>query len=344
MSLSRAFFLKNHFVSPSSVDEKRKLFKESVSNIVVEISSYCNRQCNYCPVSQVDRSSINKILPDSIFQRIVDDLALIDYSGGICLNLYNEPTANRDLLLARIITVRKQLSKSRIYFSTNGDFLNRDYINEMVDAGLSELYVTLHTPKGKPYLDTYVIDRFCELSVRLSKAIKVTTFSSNQTVQGDMTLFGIRINIFSTNYDILGTDRAGAIKSLTEVAPHRVAPCDRPFKDFTVSYDGTIFPCCQMFADNESHKERFAIGNISSYETIFDAYASNAMVGWRSSLLRFGPKSSPCDTCSEANLTGSKEERQARELIYRQYVSNVSKVNTPNKAKILFRLFQVLGK
>ena len=341
MRLAEQFFVKDHFSSPDSVEERMSVFKRSVSNVVIEISSYCNRHCTYCPVSQVDRFTTNKALPEEIFNRVISDLARVSYDKGVCLNLYNEPSADRELLLARIKTVRAALPASRIYFSTNGDYLDRQYLQEMVDAGLSELYITLHTPKGKPYTDTYAIHRLTEMAARLGKSVKITAFAPNQTLQGDISLFDIQLHVFATNYDIFGSDRAGSVQSLTAQAPQRVAPCDRPFEDFTISYDGTVFPCCQMFVDNAAHKERFSIGNVMAYPSIFDIYASKAMASWRASLLRYGPKASPCDTCSEANVPGTQEQISERQKIYKVFVGDdgVQPVeSTPRKR--IFRIFQ----
>jgi radical SAM protein with 4Fe4S-binding SPASM domain len=344
MILGNEFFVKEHFLAPQNPEEKKALFKRSVSNVVVEISSHCNRSCTYCPVSQVDRATSNKILPDLVFEKLIKELSEVSYAGGVCLNLYNEPSSDRDLLLERIRFTRRSLPECRIYFSTNGDYLDREYLKEMVGAGLSELYVTLHAPKGKPYHDGYSIGRLTEISVRLGKQVRITSFSPNQTIQGEMKLFGIKIYIFSTNYDVLGSDRAGAIKSLSAIAQARTAPCDRPFHDVTISYDGTIFPCCQMFADNSEHKRRFSIGNISDFETIFDVYASDAMAGWRKSLLKFGEKSTPCDTCSEANCAGSAEEKAARESVFNRYVSSDETNGVRSVSPIRNRIFKAFWK
>jgi len=342
MSLAGDFFVKEHFTSPEALEEKSALFKLSVSNVVLEISSYCNRHCTYCPVSQVDRFTTNHFLPEDIFNRVIGDLARIDYDKGICLNLYNEPSADRELLLSRIKSIRSALPGSRIYFSTNGDFLNRDYLKEMVDAGLSELYITLHAPKGKSYHDAYSISRMTEMAARLGKGVKVTAFSPNQTVQGEISLFGIKLYVFSTNYDIFGSDRAGSVQSLTAQATQRVAPCDRPFHDFTVSYEGTVFPCCQMFVDNQTHKERFSIGNIMDHPSIFDLYASDQMASWRASLLEYGPKASPCDTCTEANIEGTEAQRLERRQLYKKFVGDREDepVEPVVKPKRIFRIFQ----
>jgi radical SAM protein with 4Fe4S-binding SPASM domain len=323
-----SYFQSNHFVGLSAEDEAMLLFKSSVSNVNIEISSYCNRKCQYCPISKVDRFSANKVLPEPVFDKILSDLAKIDYDGEVSLNLYNEPTADRELLLARIAAIRKALPKTTIYFSSNGDYLDREYLAAMVAAGLSKLYVTLHAPKGEPYKDAYVIQRFTEFSARMGKLVKIDVFSPQQHLSGRVRLSGIEITVFSTNYDILGSDRAGSVKKLTAIAPARNAPCDRPFNDFTVSYDGTIFPCCQMFADDEQHKENYSIGNISAFASVFDAYASKSMAAWRTSLVTFGSKASPCNTCTEANVCGTRQERAERGRVEKKFLGSDSAPST----------------
>ncbi|MBE9141411.1 radical SAM/SPASM domain-containing protein [Nodosilinea sp. LEGE 07088] len=323
-------FLKHHFIAPDTLEERAALFAQSVSNVVVEITQHCNRQCSYCPVSGVDRLTNRAILPHEIFDQIIHDLESIEYDKSICLNLYNEPTADRPLLLQRIAYIRQHLPKSRIYFSTNGDFLTRDYLQAMVEAGLSELYVTLHPPKNHAYDDASAMTRFTEFSSRLGKGVKVHVLSPGHTIQGTLTLFNLKINVFTTNYTIYGSDRGGSVASLTNASLGRTSPCSRPFNDFTVSYDGTIFPCCQMFADNDVHQTYYSIGNIADFPDIFAAYASITLAKWRQDLLRFSPKASPCDTCSEDCRVGSEAEIAERDAVYRQFVGEIE---TPEPAQ-----------
>lgn len=334
--MNELHFVRHHFAEPSSPLEQERLFFESVSNVVIEITSYCNRKCNYCPVSKFDRTSLDKILPEDMFRKIIQDLQRISYSQGICLNLYNEPTADPVLLLERIRHARHCLPESNIYFSTNGDYLTPDYVKAMVDAGLSSMYVTLHPPVNASYDDAYAVTRFCDLSKRLGKTVEVRQVSPGQTIQGDVMLFGLPMHIFSTNYEFYGSNRAGSV-SLVNKQTERSAPCNRPFNDFTVSYDGTIFPCCQMFADKAQHREDFAIGNLTDFPDIFAAYASTAMAQWRQHLLRFSPKKSPCDTCSENNRTGTDEERCERDRIYQQFVGAIEDQRPNQKIVNFFR-------
>jgi hypothetical protein len=320
MSDALNYFVRDHFHSPTSPEAARDLFRSTVVNVVVEISSHCNRACSYCPVSKVDRASTNKLLPSSIYELILRDLAEISYSEGLCLNLYNEPTSNKALLLERVARAREVLPNARIYFSSNGDYLDRDYVRELAEAGLSELYISVHAPAGKPYDDAYAATRFNDLSRRLEKAIKIDTLRAGETIQGHVKVEKLPIKIFATNYYTLGSNRGESVALAPDAWFRRSAPCSRPFNDFTVSYDGTLFPCCQMFVDFSEHAERYAIGKLTDFPTIFAAYASEAMAGWRKELLRFGPKLSPCATCTEAEHKGTPEQIGERDRLYQELV------------------------
>lgn len=335
--MSALDFQAGHFKAPATPAEARKLFADTVTNVIVEISSYCNRQCAYCPVSNVDRVTGRDVVPQAIYDKVLDDLAAIDYAESLCLNLYNEPMAERELLLARIREARARLPKCRIYFSTNGDYLSRDYVKAMVEAGLSELYVTIHMPKGRPYDDAYAISRFTELSKRLGKATKVDRVVAGSTIQGTITLFGLPINVFSMNYDVYGTDRAGSVQGLTNAKFHRRSPCARPYHDFTVSYEGTIFPCCQMFVDDEQHRALYSIGKVTDFPDIYSAWSSQAMAGWRAELLRFSAKRSPCDSCNLDCREPVAGEAEKLDALYREFVGPIPDAPSPARRPIFLR-------
>jgi hypothetical protein len=320
MSDALKYFARDHFHAPTTPEAARDLFRSTVVNVVVEISSHCNRACSYCPVSKVDRASTNKLLPASIYEQILRDLAEISYSEGLCLNLYNEPTSDKALLLERVTRARQMLPKARIYFSSNGDYLDRDYVRELVAAGLSELYISVHVPAGKRYDDAYAATRFNDLSRRLEKAIKIDILRAGEAIHGHVNVEKLPITVFATNYYKLGSNRAESVELAPGTSFERSAPCSRPFNDFTVSYDGTLFPCCQMFVDFSEHATRYSVGKLTDFPTIFAAYASEAMTGWRRELLRFGPKLSPCATCTEAEHKGTAGEIAERDQLYRELV------------------------
>lgn len=311
-------FSRDHFHGLADREAAKALFKKSVTNVVIELFSYCNRRCHYCPVSLVDRISSNNFLEWSLFERIVADLEEIGYAAGVCLNLYNEPLAERETLLRATRALRAALPAANIYLSTNGDYLDAGYLADLKDAGLSEMYVTLHVAREQAYSDLYCLGRFSEFTARLGLGAKFVSFTPNCHIEATVNFQGMTLHVFSTNYELYGQTRAGLMKRVQHNRV-RTSPCDRVFGDLTISYDGTIFPCCQLFADAAAHKQ-YAIGHLARFGSIFEAYASEQFSQWRKSLMTYGEKASPCDTCSEADEAVTEEQMAKRDALYLELV------------------------
>lgn len=305
-------YSRGHFEPPAEASERRKLFANSVSTIVLELTEHCNRRCSYCPVSIVERNK-NRVLPNESLDRILSDLQTIDYSQSFCLNLYNEPTSDKATLLSSIEKIRKKLPKSQIYFSSNGDYLDLEYIDELFTSGLSRLTITLHTPPAAKYNDVDAISRFTAFAAKLGTRIDVERFGADAHIFGKLKYRSFDITIFTLNFIKDGVNRAGAMTDV-EVRERRSAPCSRPFENITISFDGRLFPCCQFYPDLPEN-DRYSVGRLDGFESIFDAYCSKSMSEWRKSLFRYGPKQSPCDTCLESNHKASPDAIRERDAL-----------------------------
>lgn len=77
--------------------------------------------------------------------RKTEDLDRFCISGGEC-------TLNRAWLVQLLEGLRKRNPEARLHISTNGSLLNKDYIDELVDAGLTDIGIDL---KGL-HLDTFM--------------------------------------------------------------------------------------------------------------------------------------------------------------------------------------------
>jgi radical SAM protein with 4Fe4S-binding SPASM domain len=127
--------------------------------VEIELHSYCNRTCAFCPNSYIDRS-FYKELPKKTFIKLIDELKENDYSNYITFSRYNEPFFNREVLEERIRQVRKRLPKVTLVANTNGDY---DY--KGID--LDELTVMDYDHKLKPNNDKKVrIARLGEITNR----------------------------------------------------------------------------------------------------------------------------------------------------------------------------------
>ena len=80
----------------------------------------------------------------------------------------------------------------------------------------------------------------------------------------------------------------------------RTDPCTYPIRQFVVNYLGDIFMCCIAFKDRSAENAAMGAitGNLSFYDSVFQAYTSPGLVAWRRSLFNNDVKADPCRTCS----------------------------------------------
>jgi MoaA/NifB/PqqE/SkfB family radical SAM enzyme len=278
-------------------EAQKRLFKRYVSSVVLELFDHCNRKCPYCPVALVDRRSAFNYMAADHLDRIARDLAEIDYSEGICLNLFNEPMADEVALFAGISRLKAACPRAEIWFNTNGDYLDRENLARLVELGVARLVVTLHTPESGLYDDRRQLTRLSQFSARTGVVLAFEAFEPGRKIKASGRFKTLPIRVKSINYALNGENRGGLLEEIPVEAERR-APCDRPFHDFTVAWNGNAYPCCQFFAGLEAH-DPFIAGNVGAAESIFAIYAASLMASFRRDTFGWGPKRPPCDTCTE---------------------------------------------
>jgi 8-amino-3,8-dideoxy-alpha-D-manno-octulosonate transaminase len=107
----------------------------------IETNSRCNLRCSYCPVSVVDRG--DHFMPESLFQKIIDDLSIFPYRGRLSPHFYGDPLI--DERLPRLMAyARKKLPLARLIIHTNGIKLTREAYRELIDVGVDGFLITRH--------------------------------------------------------------------------------------------------------------------------------------------------------------------------------------------------------
>ena len=115
--------------------------------IGIEISRGCNRNCHYCPKSQLRDLQQLWRMPLEQFGHIIRNLAASGISKvDINLCRYGEPLmAHVRPFLAQYIAIAKNaLPESAVWIYTSGDFLTPDLNKRLEKAGLAGLIVTDH--------------------------------------------------------------------------------------------------------------------------------------------------------------------------------------------------------
>jgi len=181
----------------------------------LELFSFCNRTCNFCPNHYIDRLSDNKILDIDVFKKLIAELKAENYKGVISFSRYCEPFAFREILEDRIKYIRKVLPNTKLVCNTNGDYdwegIDLDELTIMdYDFKMSKEELGYYERDTKPYI------------VRKMRLGKIN-------------------------------NRAGALEVRKKFV--RDFACYEPSYFVGVDFNGSVNPCCNIRSDVNSHEE-----------------------------------------------------------------------------------------
>ena len=286
-----------HFRQLSDDRLKREAFRQAVYYIDVETSSQCNRKCLYCPNSQNDRFTSNKFMDDSVYKALIDDLHEIDFARELHFVGYSEPLLYVDDLLGRIDYARKKLAKAQLIAFTNGDYIEKETVAQLIAVGCDEIRISVHLPPGKPYTDDAIFARINKIAARLATPIRPIKYIKDTHIFARLVHPGVTINIYQTDYERFGSNRASTLEGIGPKIDIRTAACLMPIYQFVVGHKGAVVPCCVMVSD-DPRNAKYLVGHVTGRANIFDVYCGPEFVEWRRGLFNLAPKASPCDKCS----------------------------------------------
>jgi radical SAM protein with 4Fe4S-binding SPASM domain len=286
-----------HFNSNLNEYEKKVAFLSGVRMVELETSSQCNRRCHYCPNSKYDRISGNTYISDAVFNRVIDDLASVDYAWRLHFHGYNEPLMHFDNLVTRIQTARKRLPKASLCIFTNGDYLTKDMFCQLEDSGINAVILSVHMPPNKPWNERDVLQRIFDKANELDQKAMLTEYDAGKYMKFLLLGSNMTVSIHEGNYDDFGSNRGNLLPSVGEDVDERTRPCFHPMMFFIVNYRGDVVPCCDFVGDIPEHRP-YVVGNVAD-ASLFDIYANEKYTDWRINVLSTGKKPVPCNTCSQ---------------------------------------------
>jgi hypothetical protein len=120
---------------------------------------------------------------------------------------------------------------------------------------------------------------------------------------------GCDLYIVSNNWGVFGNDRGGSVKTLS-ASMQRTLPCNNPFREICIAYNGDFKPCCNIYFGEDT-----TIGNINEI-SILDVYFGSIYTEYRRHLLCFSEKNGKCATCN-AEDNAKIETKLQRETLLR---------------------------
>lgn len=277
------------------MDDNKTKFKHDLKLIEIELFSYCNRVCWFCPNSFVDRRSSNVKMSSSVYFDIIHQLSEIEYDGYITYSRYNEPTAERELFLNRISEARSMLPLAKLKTNTNGDYLTHDYILELRDRGLNELYIQQYDDNKDAWnnekIRSLMLKKLDKLQFKYSTLKDIT----GGKIEYELEVPGMVVHLRARNFLLDGSSRGGAVDLAEDYV--RTQNCVQPFNNMYIDYNGSVMVCCALRSDVSMHKDG-VMGNIKG-KKLWDVFYSPLYAPWRAHLGHTGPKEGVCRTCKD---------------------------------------------
>lgn len=188
----------------------------------IEIETYnrCNGVCDFCPVSIQWESRPEKLMSTSLFKKIIDELAALNYSGRLALFSNNEPFLDERILEFHEYA-RKRLPHARMHLYTNGTLLTLDKFIELMNY-LDELIIDNYNQELNLIPNCRAIKNYCEQHPELIKRVTI---------------------VLRKPKEILAT-RGGDAPNRSEKISYKDTKCVNPFTQMIVRPDGKVSLCC----------------------------------------------------------------------------------------------------
>jgi MoaA/NifB/PqqE/SkfB family radical SAM enzyme len=310
-----------HLASSPSETMSKSLFKKSIRLVEIEVFSFCNRTCWFCPNSYIDRRSENQFMPEPLYRKILENLQDIDYKETISYSRYNEPLAD-PIIFERLELARTMVPNAVLHFNTNGDYFNKDILHQLYDSGLRSLNIQVYLPGKSPYSDKLAAKLLMERLTKYNLTFEFGFSRPLDWLEYHVPFKDMKIRIYARNFSKNGSDRGAAIQELSQ-DKIRHSPCLVPFTDIYIDYNGKVVPCCNIRSDIEAHTD-FVLGDLNDKnQSLFTIFQSPTAAAFRKNLIGFHAKDFPCDRCNFAQLgTSAVNYKRAERLLKKWYSAN----------------------
>lgn len=126
--------------------ERIGVIKLPVDRLHMELTNACNFSCEFCPDSKMKRP--RGLMSFDMACSIIDDAARSGTVKTLLFHVMGEPTLYPRLAAVVEYAGRRGLATC---LTTNGSRLDESLLNELVQAGLGEIIVSLQTPDEKTF-------------------------------------------------------------------------------------------------------------------------------------------------------------------------------------------------
>ena len=138
--------------------EKLKNLPSFPRSIDIELTNSCNFKCLMCPTGNLSQTRKTGFMNDEVYYEILNNIR--EYKTPIRFIRWGEPTMHPKLI--QYISAAKK-EEILCHINTNGSYLNKDNIVELIDSGLDSIKFSFQGVDAKSYSEMRNIDYYDEL-------------------------------------------------------------------------------------------------------------------------------------------------------------------------------------
>lgn len=236
---------------------------------VVEINplDICNRSCSFCPQSSDHFLPKRGRVSLKIIEKIANDLEEICFDGRVTFTGFGEPLLYKDLIAAISILKSKITRVQWIEVVTNGDYLTRERVLALDNAGCTNVTVSMYDGD----LSHVFLPMFQNTDIDVT-----LKHSYNGFLEVNRNEMLVRTDILTKN-----------------------DPCYLPFYKMVIDMDGNVILCSNDWSRSVD------LGNIVD-QSISSIWLDQKYVDYRKKLIDGNRKDcKPCSKCNiQGNLYG----------------------------------------
>tara|TARA_B100001063_G_scaffold29259_1_gene22422 strand:- start:214 stop:1092 length:879 start_codon:yes stop_codon:yes gene_type:complete len=278
--------------------ESAQLFKKNITSVEIGTHNYCNRTCTFCPLSldSVNRRDMRNtiFMKDEVYENIMKQLASIDFNGRLDFSRYHEPTSHKKYIIEKIKIARSYLPNADISLNTNSDYMNKEYHQQLLEAGVSNFAFQAYMKNGATAFDEdEVFKRINKICDKLGAPRIEKEGQQNKEWIIHKLPDRFKGKIHARNYWNNGVNRAGTVLDTNYT---RTQPCTSMNKGVYIDYNGSMTACCDMLTP-ELHT-KWEVGNLEKETDLFANYTSKFYTAFRDRITKaeWYPNS-PCIKC-----------------------------------------------
>lgn len=161
------------------------------NSILIELRTKCNNTCPFCSANINNDQREDVTMPFSLYNKIIDELAEINFNGRVALFNNNEPLLVPNLEKYTEIAVKKLKNVNIFHICTNGLLLNLEKGKKLIKAGINFFTINIYNDdlkkpipnkimQFKKYIEEYNKTNKKQIKEITTKRKKISSFLIEQ--------------------------------------------------------------------------------------------------------------------------------------------------------------------